>query len=195
MSKLPRVLLLGDSIRMSYQPHVAMMLNGEAEVIGPSDNGQYSLYTLASLERWLHELGRPDVIHWNNGLHDCAHVPDRLPRQIPLQVYRLILDFIVQRLLLTGAHVISASSTPVHPDRPFRHDETSWRNEEIQAYNAMAADLMGHHDVSVNDLHSVIAADPGRFLDEDQVHLNKDGQQACARAVVAAVRPYFGKRR
>jgi len=187
------VLLLGDSIRMSYQPHVAMMLRGEAEVIGPSDNGQYSLYTLASLERWLHELGRPDVIHWNNGLHDCAHAADRLPKQIPIEMYRLILDFIVERLRLTQAHVIWASSTPVHPDRPFRHDQTSWLNEEIEAFNATAADLMKHHDVPVDDLHSVVAADPGRFLDADQVHLNKEGQQACARAVVAAVRPYLGK--
>ncbi len=34
MSDFPRVLLLGDSIRQSYQPWVARLLGGEAEVIG-----------------------------------------------------------------------------------------------------------------------------------------------------------------
>ena len=42
MSDLPRVLLLGDSIRMSYQPHVAELLAGRAVVVGPADNCQYS---------------------------------------------------------------------------------------------------------------------------------------------------------
>ena len=46
MSGVPKVLLLGDSIRMSYQPYVACLLDGKAEVIGPTDNCQYSLYTL-----------------------------------------------------------------------------------------------------------------------------------------------------
>ena len=33
MTDIPKVLLLGDSIRMSYQPHVAQMLEGQAEVV------------------------------------------------------------------------------------------------------------------------------------------------------------------
>ena len=48
MSDLPKVLLLGDSIRMSYQPLVAQLLEGRATVVGPADNCQYSLYTLSS---------------------------------------------------------------------------------------------------------------------------------------------------
>ena len=59
MSDLPRVLLLGDSIRMSYQPHVAELLAGRAVVVGPADNCQYSLYTLSSLRRWVTEQRDP----------------------------------------------------------------------------------------------------------------------------------------
>ena len=50
---MQRVLLLGDSIRMSYQPLVSELLAGRAEVVGPADNCQYSLYTLSSLPRSL----------------------------------------------------------------------------------------------------------------------------------------------
>ena len=57
MSEIPRVLLLGDSIRMSYQPLVAEILAGKAEVVGPADNCQYSLFTLSSLVRWIGALG------------------------------------------------------------------------------------------------------------------------------------------
>lgn len=77
MSDIPKVLLLGDSIRMNYQPHVARLLDGRAHVVGPSDNCQYSGYTLASLDRWIGELGCPEIIHWNNGIHDAGRNPDR----------------------------------------------------------------------------------------------------------------------
>lgn len=36
---LPRVLLLGDSIRLGYAPLVAKRLEGLAEVISPKDKG------------------------------------------------------------------------------------------------------------------------------------------------------------
>ncbi|MDP6380967.1 MAG: SGNH/GDSL hydrolase family protein, partial [Phycisphaerae bacterium] len=62
----PRVLLLGDSIRMSYAPVVAEALEGVADVVSPEDNGAHTLYTLYRLEAWLAQAGgTPDVIHWN----------------------------------------------------------------------------------------------------------------------------------
>jgi len=63
MPDVPRVLLLGDSIRMGSQPHVARLLDGKAEVVGPADNCQYSLHTLSSLDRWIGDLGRPEMVH------------------------------------------------------------------------------------------------------------------------------------
>jgi len=93
------------------------------------------LTTLASLERWLKQLGNPDIIHWNNGIHDSGHNPVRSPLQIPNKMYRLILEFILQRLQETGAQIIWATTTPVHPDRPFVNNQWSWKNEEIEQYN------------------------------------------------------------
>ena len=45
---MKNVLLLGDSIRMGYEPHVRRKLEGRAEVFGPNENGRFALYTLNS---------------------------------------------------------------------------------------------------------------------------------------------------
>lgn len=186
-----KVLLLGDSIRISYQPLVAQKLRTEATVVGPAENGQYSLYTLSCLERWLGALGAPDVVHWNNGLHDAGHNPQRSPRQIPLEMYCANLEFVLQRLRQTNARVIWATTTPVHPDAPFVSTRWAWRNEEIDEYNRAALALMQQHGVAVNDLHSIVAADPDELLCEDQLHLSEAGKARCAEAVADAVRRHL----
>ena len=88
--RLPRVLLLGDSIRQGkrgYQPLVRDLLKGSAEVVGPEVNCGTSAQTLAMLPEWLAQFGKPDVVHWNNGLHDSAHMPPRDPVQYTVEAY------------------------------------------------------------------------------------------------------------
>ena len=180
------MLLLGDSIRMSYQPVVAELLAGRAEVVGPAENCQFSAFTLESLDRWLAELGRPDMVHWNNGLHDVGHNPGRSPVQYPLDTYLANLRAILAKLRATGATVIWATMTPVHPARPFVTTEWSWRNEEIDAYNEAALELMHSERVPVNDLHTIVVADCDRYLAEDMLHLSEAGIRRCAAAVFDA---------
>ena len=190
MPKLPKILLLGDSIRKSYQLSVAEKLAGVAEVVGPEDNCQFSTYTLSSLDRWIKALGVPDVVHWNNGIHDAGHNPGRIPIQIPLKTYRKNLESILTQLKEITQRIIWAASTPVHPDRPFRSDQWAWRNEEIDQYNAAAEELMNKHGVPINDLHSVVAEAPDVYLGEDQLHLSSEGIEKCAEAVAEAVKRY-----
>lgn len=187
MASIPKVLLLGDSIRISYQALVAEKLEGKAEVVGPADNCQYSLFTLSSLDRWIGELGQPDIVHWNNGLHDCGHNPARNPVQIPVDMYRENLKFILNRLRGLTLNVLWATLTPVHPDRPFRESQWSWRNEEVDRYNAAARELMEAHEVPITELHELVWGDVGGFLSEDQLHLSQAGQMACASAVAQAI--------
>ena len=191
MAGIPKLLLLGDSIRMSYQPHVARLLEGRAEVVGPADNCQYSLYTLSSLDRWIGEFGQPDIVHWNNGIHDSGHNPNRCPVQIPIEMYRANLEFILGRLTAMTPNLIWATITPVHPDRPLRDTEWSWRNEEIDRYNDVARELMESRNVPIDDLHALVWSNVAEFLSEDQLHLSEAGQAACAQAVVESVSPYL----
>ena len=183
MPELPRILLIGDSIRMSYQPHVAHLLEGKAVVRGPSDNCQYSLFTLSSIGRWIGELGEPDIIHWNNGIHDVGHNPGRSPVQIPLDMYLGNLEFILDQFEAMTANVAWATSTPVHPERPFLDTQWSWRNEEIDRYNEAARNLMDSRGIPINDLHALVWNNLTEYLSEDMLHLSEAGQKACAQAV------------
>lgn len=189
---LPKVLLLGDSIRMSYQPLVAERLAGRAEVVGPSVNGQFALFTLSSLANWFGELGTPDIVHWNNGIHDAGHNPDRCPRQIPLEDYTGNLRHIVQRIHNNQTRkLIFATSTPPHPDKPICDGTWSWRPGDIERYNEAARAVMAEHDVPINDLYSVVAGDIDTMLCDDMLHLSEAGKAKCADAVVDAVSRFF----
>jgi isoamyl acetate esterase len=187
MSDLPRVLLLGDSIRHGYQPWVAKLLGGKAEVIGPIENCQCSYYTLLSLDRWIEEVGKPDIVHWNNGIHDSGHHFARCPAQIPFDMYRANLGFILDKLTALTDKIIWATITPVHPDKPFIDTEFSWRNEEIDKYNAVARELMESRGVQINDLGALVRSGGPKFFSEDQLHLSDAGQKACATAVAGSV--------
>ncbi|MEX0774385.1 MAG: hypothetical protein WD042_01590 [Phycisphaeraceae bacterium] len=81
--------------------------------------------------------------------------------------------------------------TPVHPNQPFRDDVWSWRNEEIDRYNAAALEFMRNQNVPINDAHALIAADPDRLLNADGLHLSEEGNRLYAEAVVRAVEPYL----
>jgi lysophospholipase L1-like esterase len=196
MGEQPVLMLLGDSIRMIYQPVVTDLLQGTARVVAAAENARFALYTLQSLDRWLKGLPVPDVIHWNNGLWDVGHSAERVPAQIPLDMYVGNLEFILRRLRATGATVVWATITPIHPPRVDKGDGWSWKSEEIDRYNAAATELMVRHAVPVNDLNAVVRSDLGRYLPPGDHHINEAGARACARAVVEAVRPHlFSARR
>jgi acyl-CoA thioesterase-1 len=67
--KLPRVLLIGDSISIGYTLEVRKLLAGKANVHRNPGNGGPTINGLARLDEWL-GTSRWDVIHFNWGLHD-----------------------------------------------------------------------------------------------------------------------------
>ena len=188
---MKKVLLLGDSIRMSYQPLVQEILATEAAVVGPAENCQYSLYSLTRLGHWLGELGTPAIVHWNNGLHDVGHNPKRAPVQMPLEVYKGNIALILQQLLDLEAQVIWATMTPVHPQRPFADTGWAWHNAEIERYNEAALEVMEEQEITVNDLHTLVGGDYERYLSADQLHLSDAGKEACAEAVANKIRTFL----
>src|SRR5205807_5103849 len=66
---LPKVVLIGDSIRMGYAPLVAKRLEGKALIISAKANGGDSANLLKNLEEWAIKE-KPAVVHFNCGLHD-----------------------------------------------------------------------------------------------------------------------------
>ena len=187
LGKLPKILLLGDSIRMSYQPLVAEMLTGKAIICGPEENCQFCLYTLINLDRWISDLGKPDIIHWNSGIHDAGHNPYREPEQVPVELYRIGLYLILKRLNKITPHILWASTTPVRPQKSQEQHKWYWTHSDIDCYNNIATELMAENDVPVNDLHKVVSQNVEEFLCEDMIHLSDVGKVACAQAVVSVI--------
>jgi lysophospholipase L1-like esterase len=185
-----RLLLIGDSIRWSYQPHVTEELADTCEVIGVDMKiaCRDTRTTLNLFDDCCANSGAT-IVHWNNGLHDISrsHEDDEQCR-VPLDEYERNLEELFARLnQIAPGRIIWARTTPVIEARHNSVKTFNRFNRDIDAYNAAADAIMAKHNVSVNDLHAVIARDPERYIRDDGVHFNEDGEEAAAKAVVAAV--------
>lgn len=181
---MKKLLLLGDSIRLGYQPYVQEGLRGKAVTLGPEENGQYSKHTLWAVNQWIKELGTPDIVHWNNGLWDLHHEAPMVEALTSLEEYLENLRRILNELERTGAVILFATTTPVSPFAVGRS------NAEIDSYNRAAIALMNSRGVEINDLNSLIQRNPG-FIHEDLLHLTEEGYRRAAEQTIAAVHQYL----
>ena len=183
-----KVVLIGDSIRMAYQPLVAKKCPA-AEVWGPVQNCRHSLWALDHFQEWVADQ-EPDLLHVNFGIHDAALQPDG-EHQILLPQYRLCLQrFIAKVKELENTRMIWATTTPRYvPDEAEPMDR--WRvmtEAGIGEYNTAALDIVNREGLPVNDLHEVIARNGfAKCLVQDGVHMTEFGNQVLCDAVVKAV--------
>ena len=180
--RLPRVLLIGDSISIGYTPIVRELLGGVANVHRIPDNGGPTLRGVVMLEEWL-EGGRWNVIHFNFGLHDIARVNEGRPRTA-INEYGANLRSVVERLRATGAKLIFATTTPVPlvDVRPVR------RNSDVIVYNALATAIVGRDNVSVDDLYTLAQPRLGEIQQPANVHFTPAGYRVLGEAVAAAIK-------
>jgi len=159
--KLPRVLLIGDSVSRGYTLAVRQALAGKANVhrapenCGPTANG------LKKLDIWLGG-GRWDVIHFNFGIHD---------RATPPADYEQRLETLVTRLEATGARVIWAATTPV----PLDTKDGPAATQAIVDRNKIAARVMRRHGVAIDDLFAFITPHLAKVQNTGDVHFNAAG--------------------
>ena len=186
---LPVVVLVGDSIRLSYAPLVAKRLEGRATVVSAEENGGDSANVLKHLDDGIIDH-QPTVVHFNAGLHDLRVHPTTGKHQVEPAAYAENLRQIVARLQKeTKASLVFANTTPVIDDRYNKPASQSHRHEDdVLAYNAAALAVMHEASVPVHDLHSVIVdAGAEALLDTDGVHFNHTGQARLAEAVADCV--------
>jgi len=182
---MQKVMLIGDSIRLSYRTRVQEMLEGRAEVLGPDDNCRFAFYTLFYLQTWLPDDDY-DVIHWNNGQWDVCYMADgRMHTE--LDAYVDLEKRIADILLKKGHRLIFATTTPVHADQYETAACNPRKNEDIVAYNEAAVKALTPMGVEINDLYTPLARDVMRYISEDKVHLSPDGIEMCAQRVTTAV--------
>lgn len=184
-----KVVLIGDSIRMGYQPLVAKKFE-EAEVWGPIENCRHSLWVLDHFQEWVADQ-KPDLVHVNFGIHD-ASIQEDGAHQILLAQYRLCLQRFIDRIRQLGkVQMIWATTTPLYtPEEGVPMARWQIRADaEIREYNAAALDVVQSEALFANNLHDVIIRnDFTKCISEDGCHMTEFGNEVLSDAVVQAVR-------
>jgi hypothetical protein len=188
-SKLPRVLLLGDSISGGYAGSVSSLLKGKALVTrgnngGPSTAGLKNLDQTLGDEPW-------DLIHFNWGLHDMTFQSRMTPEERGIDQYAARLEQLVVRLKKTGAKLIWATTTPWCPE-PYEYAakrlkvKLQYSAREEKQWKDAALEVMKKHHIPVNDLHALLLPDLNKYMDKpDDIHFNRKGSEAMGRQIAA----------
>ena len=182
-----KITLIGDSIRMGYEPLVRELLAGKAEVWGPDANGGDSANVLANLQAWAIDRS-VDVVHFNCGLHDVRRLPEK-GFQVPVEAYARNLAKIIDELKSdTAAELIWATITPIVEAHQTGADRDFERfTVDVERYNRAALEVVNRAELRVNDLHGVVErAGIDACLSSDGVHMTGDGNRLLARAVADA---------
>ena len=175
--KLPRVLLIGDSVSRGYTQAVRKALVGKANVhrapenCGPTANG------LKKLDMWLGD-GHWNVIHFNFGIHD---------RATPIADYTQRLEQLIERMQKTGAKLVWCSTTPIPDDAAKKQSAAS-----IVERNQAAAEVMKKHGIATDDLFTAITPHLAEMQNPNDVHFNAAGYnflgQQVAHSIEAALK-------
>jgi lysophospholipase L1-like esterase/dienelactone hydrolase len=187
---LPKVVLIGDSIRLGYAPLVARKLAGQAVVVSPAANGGDSNNVVKHLDEWMLRE-KPDVVHLNCGLHDLKQSKRDQRFQVDLAGYEANLQQIVKRIRQeTSATLVFANTTPNLDERHARRKADFDRHEaDVQRYNDKALTVMRGAGVPVNDLHGIVEqAGTEQMLGADGTHYTPAGYERLADAVADCVR-------
>ena len=184
---LPRVVLVGDSIRMGYAPLVAKRLDGKAVVVSAKPNGEDSGNVLRNLDEWVIKE-KPDIVHINAGLHDLK-LTDK-SYQVTMADYEKNLRTILERIRKdTKAKVIFATTTPILDDRHAKRKVGFDRFEaDVLKYNVAAVAVMKQAGVPINDLHSVVeSGGREKMMLADGTHYTEEGYEVLAAAVSESI--------
>jgi len=201
--KLPRVLVIGDSISMNYEESAKTALKGVANYHRNEGNSFSTAQGVRNMELWLgnyQEKGLHwDVIQFNHGLHDLKQTYDKATDTfggyaVPLADYQENLEKEIAILKKTGARLIWCTTTPVPNDNmgPYAR-----RKGASAVFNKAALEVMQRHpEILVTDLYQLIGGSPlfDNWRKSVDVHFyQKQEQETLGNAVAATVRKALEK--
>jgi len=201
--KLPRVLVIGDSISMNYHEAAKKALEGVANYHRCEGNAFSSAHGVRNSELWMGDFRQPgfqwDVIQFNHGLHDLKQAYDKDKDEfgayaVSLEDYKANLEKQIAILKTSGAKLIWCSTTPVPNDNKGTYAR---RKGAAKEFNAAALEVMRKHpEILINDLHGLIESSPvfDHWRTTVDVHFyTPEEQQALGEAVADAVKKALAK--
>ncbi len=176
--KLPRVLLIGDSISRGYTLAVRHALAGKANVHRAPANCGPTAMGLQKLPVWLGD-GKWDVIHFNFGIHD---------RLTDDATYAANLEKIIAQLERTGAKLIWARTTPPASGE----NKEKFTAQQCAKVNRIADAIMRKHGILEDDLYAAVAPHLAELQNKNDVHFTNAGYEIMGHQVAARILAVLG---
>ena len=156
--KLPRLLVIGDSISMNYEEFAKEALKGVVNYHRNEGNCYSSNYGTQYADYWLGNHTQKgfqwDVIHFNHGLHDLKQNGPEGPYATPLETYKANLRTEIKLLKKSGAKLVFCTTTPVHKSSAGKYGRQ--KGSEV-AFNKAAMEVMKEYpEIQINDLCKVV---------------------------------------
>jgi hypothetical protein len=178
-TKLPRVLLIGDSIARDYYPEVEKRLAGKAFVARLATSRFVSDPVLLKEIELVLEGSKFDVVVFNNGMHGWQHSEAEYRKAFPKFIKTI-------RAHAPKAKLIWATTTPLRDGKDVTYDtKAEYSDERIAARNALAAEIVTAQKIPIVDLNAAVRGNPE--FHSDNVHFNGKGVQVLAAQVGAAI--------
>jgi acyl-CoA thioesterase-1 len=184
--RLPRVLVIGDSISIGYTPPLRDLLKDVANVHHNAGNAADTANGAARVQAWI-GAGKWDVIHVNFGLHDIKLGNGK--HQVAPEDYEKNLRAIVKALKATNATIIWCATTPV-PEGTLSPPR---KNDDVIAYNAIAKKVMDENKIPTNDLYAFALPLLKEIQLPSNVHFTQAGSKKLAEKVADELRSHLKK--
>lgn len=193
---LKKVVLIGDSIRMGYQPFVMKELESVATIWAPDENGKTTDNVIYNLNSWVKNQN-PDIVHINAGLHDIRTLSWELgPGHtiVKPKHYQENLETIFSWInKYVGCRIIWATTTPVIDEKAKKAHQKARdytrHDSDVQKINLMAKRIAKKYNIPVNDLYSFVKEKVGlQEIGDDGVHFTKSGYEQLGAKVADMIR-------
>jgi lysophospholipase L1-like esterase len=177
-TKLPRVLLIGDSITGGYGPKVADELKGKASVARLTTSKSIGDPALLAEVAMVLDQCSFDVVHFNNGLHGWGYTEPEYEKGFPELVATI-------RKHAPKARLIWATITPMRQSGKL--DVIAEGTKRVVARNKIVEVIVAKEEIAVDDLYDLVKDHP-EYWSGDGVHFNGKGiavqaEQAAKRIV------------
>jgi lysophospholipase L1-like esterase len=176
-TKLPRVLLLGDSITGGYGPKVADELKGKASVARLTTSKSIGDPMLLAEVALVLDQCRFDVVHFNNGLHGWGYSEVEYEKSFPDLVAMI-------RKHAPKAKLIWATTTPTRTKSDLAVFAEG--TKRVEARNKIAEGIAAKEGIAVDDLYGLVKDHP-EFWSNDGIHFNGKGIAAQAEQVAKRI--------
>lgn len=195
---LKKVMLIGDSIRLGYQPYTSLYLMDKAEIRGPESSCGHTFEILENAYKWLTEEGEV-IYHISACHHDIMTVPFNSRKNlVDISDYVTNIQRIIKYIHMVNpqALIIWGTSTPVVDEKVQANLHTvkgnGLYNEDVVKYNDAAVKEVTRLGIPVNDLYAyVLDGNPERIMMEDGIHFNETGYQLLGEQVANALQVFL----